>query len=223
MGIIWIESLIFTSSWFKNIHSPLGVNFLTVFYHIWPCEEVLIQVLMSQTRHFLVVLHVIRNTLFRLMAIVAYNTEKHKRWLHRSTHIPNSYSEELEWVCFLFCSQNSFHNWKYKWNKLSYCVLCIYLFFFSSFSFHRSAPSQNWLSDVGGFLCLIWTGVFLPFKEKKNEMAMEAILLMFLSILWLTSIIHNSSIDIASCPMDPLTWFNVSWNASYIINTREFS
>lgn len=34
---------------------------------------------MSQTRHFLVVLHVIRNTLFRLMAIVAYNTEKHKR------------------------------------------------------------------------------------------------------------------------------------------------
>lgn len=31
---------------------------------------------MSQTRHFLVVLHVIRNTLFRLMAIVAYNTER---------------------------------------------------------------------------------------------------------------------------------------------------
>lgn len=52
---------------------------------------------------------------------------------------------------------------------------------------------------------------------------MEAILLMFLSILWLTSIIHNSSIDIASCPMDPLTWFNVSWNASYIINIHEFS
>lgn len=60
----------------------------------------------------------------------------------------------------------------------------------------------------------------LSFEGEKKEMAMEAILLMFLSILWLTSITHNSSIDIASCPMDPLTWFNVSWNASYIMNSH---
>lgn len=44
---------------------------------------------------------------------------------------------------------------------------------------------------------------------------------MFLSILWLTSITHNSSIDIVSHPMGPVTWFNVRRWASYIISRAE--
>lgn len=44
---------------------------------------------------------------------------------------------------------------------------------------------------------------------------------MFLSIPWLTSITYNSSIDIVSHPMGPVTWFNVSGKASYIISVAE--
>lgn len=43
-----------------------------------------------------------------------------------------------------------------------------------------------------------------------------------LSILWLTSITHNSSIDIVSHPMSPVTWFKVRRWASYIISGAEF-
>lgn len=53
-------------------------------------------------------------------------------------------------------------------------------------------------------------------------MSTKAISIMFLSILWLTSITHNSSIDIVSHPMGPVTWFNVRRWASYIISGAEF-
>lgn len=129
------------------------------------------------------------------------------------------------WVSMFLLQAKLFHNWKCIWIKLSHFVPCENTVSAVVSNFLDLLQLQTVLFEIQKHWRLLVFNMdwcLLSF-EGKNEMAMEAILLMFLSILWLTSITHNSSIDIASSPMDPLTWFNVSWNASYIINIHAFS
>lgn len=69
MGIIHTESFKINfcmSSYVKHMHSPLGVIYMTIFLHLWQCEEVLICALMSQTGQFKVALNLNKNWSFNI-------------------------------------------------------------------------------------------------------------------------------------------------------------